>query len=113
MAAQIGNALLRQCGEEARQVSGLARGRQHQASVTGQSQRIVGLDDGGDIATGRDQRVRDREQERPGAGDDDALAWEHTAALDERLRAATGHNAGEGPTGERQLSIEGTRRDDH
>ena len=76
-----------------------------------EGQRVVGLDDSDDIATRGDKRVGDREEEGAGAGDDDASAGQHTAALDECLRATAGHHARQSPTGEGQLPVEGPGRD--
>ena len=76
-----------------------------------EGQGVIGLDDSDDIATRGDKRVGDREEEGAGAGDDDASAGQHTAALDEGLRATAGHHAGQGPAGEGQLAVEGPGRD--
>ena len=75
--------------------------------MTRQSEWIVGLHDSDDVAAGRDQRVRDREQERPGARDHDAPTREHAAPLDECLGAASGHHTRESPPGEGKLAVEG------
>ena len=47
----------------------------------------------------------DRQQERPGARQQHALAGEHALALGERLRAARGHHARERPAGEGDRAV--------
>ena len=56
-------------------------------------------------APGRGEARRDRQQERAGPGDHDPAAREHAAALEQRLRAARGDDAGQVPAGEGQHPV--------
>ena len=68
--------------------------------------------DQGDAGTRLTRRGGTGQQQRTGAGDDDALIGDFNATLDQRLQAAGAGHARQGPAGKRQQQFAGAGAED-